>query len=230
MSRANPQAREHMLARIRKALNAEESDAERRYAAHKRLADPPRGTVPAQGRLRGKARLEQFCEKLKAQAATVTVTPDADAVPELIADFLRSHNLPSSLAMGADALLAGLPWHTVPGITRRQGPARGDDLVALSRAWAGVAETGTLVLISGAANPTTLNFLPETQIVVVQAEDLVGGYEEIWQRLEAEHGHRMLPRTVNFVSGPSRTADIEQTIVMGAHGPRQLHVIIVGQG
>jgi len=107
------------------------------------------------------------------------------------------------------------------------GPAQGTDETSIAKAFAGVAETGTLVLTSGPANPTTLNFLPETEIVVVRGADVVGGYEDAWDKLRAAFPAG-LPRTVNWVSGPSRTADIEQTIVMGAHGPRRLHVIVSG--
>ena len=91
-----------------------------------------------------------------------------------------------------------------------------------------VAESGTLVLTSGVDNPTTLNFLPETAIVVVDAADIAGDYETVWDRLRAETGEAPLPRTVNWVNGPSRSADIEQTLLLGAHGPRSLHVIVVG--
>ena len=90
-----------------------------------------------------------------------------------------------------------------------------------------VAETGTLVLLSGPDNPTTINFLPETHIVVLRAHDIVGPYEAAWNALREIYGERSLPRTVNLISGPSRTADIEQTIIMGAHGPKRLHVVIV---
>lgn len=90
------------------------------------------------------------------------------------------------------------------------------------------AETGTLFLVSGADNPTTLNFLPETHIVLICAGDVAGSYEEAFDRLRAIYGESTLPRTVNLISGPSRTADIEQTIVRGAHGPKRLHVVILG--
>jgi L-lactate dehydrogenase complex protein LldG len=130
--------------------------------------------------------------------------------------------------MGSDELLAVAPWEKTPALERLSGPANGDDLVSVSRAQTGAAETGTLFLTSGPENPTTLNFLPETHIAVIRADDLVGSYEEAWNRLRAKYGEGELPRTVNLISGPSRTADIEQTMVMGAHGPRRLHVIIVG--
>jgi L-lactate dehydrogenase complex protein LldG len=85
-----------------------------------------------------------------------------------------------------------------------------------------------LFLVSGADNPTTLNFLPEAHMVLINASDILGSYEEAWDRLRAAYGEATLPRTVNMISGPSRTADIEQTIVRGAHGPRRLHVLILG--
>ncbi len=100
--------------------------------------------------------------------------------------------------------------------------------MALSRAFAGVAETGTLVLLSGPENPTTLNFLPDTHIVVIQAADIAGDYESVWRQLRALYGPGILPRTVNFITGPSRSADIEQTLILGAHGPRALHILVVG--
>ncbi len=108
------------------------------------------------------------------------------------------------------------------------GPANGEDRASLSRALVAAAETGTLVLVSGADNPTTLSFLPETHFILIRASDVVGSYEEAFDRLRAIYGEGSLPRTVNLISGPSRTADIEQTIVRGAHGPKRLHVVILG--
>jgi L-lactate dehydrogenase complex protein LldG len=107
------------------------------------------------------------------------------------------------------------------------GPTDGSDLVSLSHAEAGVAETGTLVLPSGPANPTTLSFLADTHLVMIRAADIVGDYEAVWTRLRARYGTGILPRTVNFITGPSRSADIEQTLLLGAHGPRRLHVLLV---
>ena len=83
------------------------------------------------------------------------------------------------------------------------------------------------MLTSGAAGPTTLNFLPENHIVVLKASQIVGPYEDAWDRVRAAEGEGRLPRTVNFITGPSRTGDIEQTLEMGAHGPRRLHIILV---
>jgi L-lactate dehydrogenase complex protein LldG len=129
---------------------------------------------------------------------------------------------------GGDPAIAALPWQREPHLERLVGPSDGRDAVSLSRAFAGVAETGTLVLLSGPDNPTTLNFLPDTHIVMVSADDVAGDYESVWRRLRESHGAGVLPRTVNLVTGPSRSADIEQTLILGAHGPRALHILVVG--
>ena len=71
----------------------------------------------------------------------------------------------------------------------------------------------------------TVSLLPETHIAIVAASRLVAGMEDAWNLARAERGE--LPRAVNFISGPSRTGDIEQTIVLGAHGPYRVHVVVV---
>jgi L-lactate dehydrogenase complex protein LldG len=223
-------ARDRLLARIRSGLKATESaDGQRRLAVQKRLGQPVIGIIPARSKLQHGELVTAFAERLEAQRATVARLASGAEVPVHIADLLRQQNLPATVRMGADPVLAGLPWATAPTLHLSQGRSHGDDLVGLSRAFAGAAETGTIVLTSGQDNPTTLNFLPDTHIVLIAAADIVGPYEEIWSRLRAQHGARAMPRTVNWVSGPSRTADIEQTMVQGAHGPRRLHVIIVGE-
>ncbi|MDX1605990.1 MAG: lactate utilization protein C, partial [Candidatus Competibacterales bacterium] len=103
--------------------------------------------------------------------------------------------------------------------------ARNGDKVTVTPAFAGIAETGTLMLLSGPDSPTTLNFLPDAHIVVLPAERIVGPYEAAWQRLRARN--EPLPRTVNLITGPSRSADIEQTLQLGAHGPIRLHILLV---
>ena len=112
--------------------------------------------------------------------------------------------------------------------TASYGGTDGSHPISVTGAFAGVAETGTLALTSGAPSPTLLNFLPETHIVVVDARDLAGTYEELWAKLKAQYGATM-PRTLNLVTGPSRSGDIEQKLLLGAHGPRALHIIVVGE-
>jgi L-lactate dehydrogenase complex protein LldG len=161
----------------------------------------------------------------KNSAKTVRVRT-LKGISEAIASALRDNNLPSRVRAGDDAIFESL--RAEPGVIEvLSGPAQATDSVALSHAFAGAAETGTLFLSSGVDNPSTLNFMPENHFVVVLVGDIVGSYEECWTKLRSTCGGSM-PRTVNLISGPSRTADIEQTIVMGAHGPKTLVVFIAG--
>ncbi len=221
-------ARDRVLGAVRGALRVTGDEAPRREAVRTRLESPPGTLVPAQGQQAGADALTLFIEKLEAQGASVAQVADAAQIPPAVSEFLRQHNLPAQVRTGADAMLAEAPWDETPSLARLEGRGEAGDAVTLSRAIAGAAETGTLFLTSGTDNPTSLNFLPDTHIVAVRREDIVGGYADGWSKLRALYGPRTLPRTVNLISGPSRTADIEQTIVMGAHGPRRLHVIIVG--
>ncbi len=220
--------RDEILARIRRALGAADDDPERRLAVMKRLFDHPPGTVPARARRPRDALVAQFISMLESQAAQVSRLERARDIPKAVVDTLRRRNLALRIRHGSDPYLAALDWASEPALTRHLGAATADDAAGLSRALAGISETGTLLLASGPDNPTTINFLPPLHIVVVREADIVGSYEEGWAQLRALYGERSLPRAVNLVSGPSRTADIEQTLIMGAHGPVALHVFIVG--
>ncbi len=140
-----------------------------------------------------------------------------------IAGYLQALGLQQRLRRGDDAWLAGLPWHEATTLVADVGPAVDADTVGLSRASAGAAETGTLLLASGPDNPVTLAFLPVTHIVVLRTSAIVGSYEEACGVLLAESGGA-LPRTLNMITGASRTGDIGGKIVKGAHGPRRLAV------
>lgn len=225
MSGLNPQSRDIVLGRIRRALGTGDDDVERRVAVQRRLSAPAPGPVPART-LGSRAELiQQLKARLEALSASAEVAPIA-GIPARVANFLKRNNLPARIRSGADPLLSGLDWSSAPSVTVEHGRAEPDDEVSLTRAVAAAAETGTLVLVSGSDNPTTLSFLPETEIIVVRAEDVEGSYEATWGRIRALYGDRTMPRSVNWVSGPSRTGDIDQTLVLGAHGPRRLHVVI----
>ncbi|MGH6825697.1 LutC/YkgG family protein [Methyloceanibacter sp.] len=222
------QARALVLSRIRAALGVTSKDRKREQAVEGRLHNHPRGTIPGRARADHEALLDLMITMLKSQGAETTrATTPEEAVRVIVGD-LGAHNLPSILRMGNDPMLGALPWDTAPLLERLSGRAVPDDRAALSGAVTAVAETGTLVLVSGADNPTTLAFLPEVHFILVRAGDVVGSYEAAFDRLRAIYGEGSLPRTVNLISGPSRTADIEQTIVRGAHGPKRLHVVILG--
>jgi len=221
-------ARDAILARIRRSAGVGEADTTRRAAVADRLIRAPRGVVPARAQIDPEARIRLFLEKVAAAAATVVRLPDAAAVPAALADYLRAGNLPQAVRMGEDPRLAAIDWASQPQLTISHGPSAGTDLVCVGHAEAGVAETGTLALVSGPDNPTTLNFLPDVHVVLVDAAAVVGDLESVFDGLRARYGAGRMPRTVNLITGPSRSADIEQTLLLGAHGPRSLHVIVVG--
>jgi L-lactate dehydrogenase complex protein LldG len=217
-----------MLETVRRALGARGDDSARKAAVAEHLRRHPRGTIPARAHGDREKLLRVFTDMMKGQGAEVVRAASPEETVQAIADDLRAHNLPAVLRTGADPLLAALPWNAVPSIELRHGKADAGDQAGLSRAVVAAAETGTLFLVSGGDNPTTLAFLPEQNTILIRAEDIVGAYEDAFDVLRRLYGEGALPRTVNMISGPSRTADIEQTIVRGAHGPKRLLVAILG--
>ena len=225
-------AREEMLGRIRGTVGKGRApDAARAVDAH--LAAHQTNLIPARGQLAPDAKVALFETMAREASATLTRVGAASDVPDAIAQFLKQENLPSRVAMAPDAWLGGLGWETQPLLSIRRGRAEPSDDVGVTAAFAAIAETGTLMLLSGPATPTTLNLLPETSIVVLRTSQVVGAYEEAWARLRQARsgagGAVAMPRTVNFITGPSRSADIEQQLQMGAHGPRRLHIVLVDE-
>lgn len=222
-------AREVILGKVRTALGGGANAQSRTQAVANRLDAPIRHPVPA--RASGKNSdelLALFTGYLQGQSATVVSVQGSRDIPRAVATYLRETNLPARVRSGGDGYLSALPWDSEPTLQVETGPARPTDEVGLSHAAAGVAETGTLLMASGPDNPVTLNFLPETHIVVIERSRITGPYEDAWSKLRDRFGPGGLPRTVNMISGPSRTGDIGGRLVMGAHGPRRLCVIIVG--
>ena len=220
-------SRDQILGKVRAALKDGAPVAERKAGVAARLARPIHHPLPERVRKSPQDLSKLFNVMLKACLADVVEVESKDAIPTAVAGYLRQHNLPQRVTVGADAYLADLPWGQEPALARKTGRAHGDDQVAVSHATAGVAETGTIVMASGADNPVTLNFLPETHIVVVEENDIVGPYEDAFAKVTARFGKGQMPRTVNMISGPSRSADIGGRLVIGAHGPRRLCVVIV---
>jgi len=223
-------SRDAILRKVRASLDASSNDTSRPAAVAERLKQRPRALIPERAKAEGRARTELFASFLKAQSATVLELASAAEIPSAVIGFLRLANLPARVRTGADPFLATLPWDTEPALEHRTGRAEPSDEVGLTHAAAAVAETGTMLMLSGPDNPVTLNFLPETHIVVVEEKSIAGCYEDAWEMIRARLGEGVMPRTVNMVSGPSRTADIGGRVVTGAHGPRRMCVLIVKDG
>ena len=220
--------RDAIFASIRRSLGVTGNEAPRRKEVADRIAGHPQGVIPKRGQGSPQERIDLFVRMVELAAGSIVRVADLADVPTEVAEFLRRFNLPMAARRGADPLLAALPWERAGTLDVSAGPPDPNMLSCVSHAFAGVAETGTLVLTSGQDNPTSLNFLPDNHIVVIEANDVDGDYESIWRRLREKFGDGVMPRAVNLITGPSRSADIEQTLILGAHGPRRLHVILVG--
>ncbi|WP_020180002.1 lactate utilization protein [Methylopila sp. M107] len=221
--------REQVLANVRRSLGVTSEERPRRKIVEDRLASHPSGVIPARAASKPRnAQLKLFVEQAEMAAATVSVVRSAEEAPAAIADYLRGRNLGLQLRRGDDPRLSALPWGEA-SIDDSTGRSFGDDETGVSAAFGAVAETGTLALVSGPDNPTTLNFLPDNHIVLLDADDVSATYEDVWARVRGAYGAGVMPRTVNWITGPSRSADIEQILLMGAHGPRRLHIVLIDQ-
>jgi L-lactate dehydrogenase complex protein LldG len=221
-------SRDQIFGALRRSLKVSGEDEGRRAAVEQRLGGHERILIPERSQGEAAKLAALFKEKAGAVQTSVAEVVSLEDVPEAVADFLREHNQPARVKVSPSADLKALDWQGSTLLEAAFGKAEESDPVSVTRALAGVAETGPLALVSGEEHSTTLNFLPETNVVVLRRSEIVGPYEDVWDRLRERFGEGVMPRTVNFITGPSRTGDIEQKILLGAHGPKRLHVILVG--
>jgi L-lactate dehydrogenase complex protein LldG len=193
----------------------------------RRLTAPRPNTVPARAQLPHPQQVDLFAQMAAAALATVERLGTDQEIPAAVARYLESEGLLPKVTYGPAPELAALPWSGQAGLQATEGRVRDEGEAMVTGVFAAIAETGTLMITSGADTPTGNVFLPETHVVVVRAEQVVGPLEDAWTKLRAATGAAM-PRTVNLVTGPSRTGDIEAVMYMGAHGPRRLHILLIG--
>lgn len=223
--------RERIFATLRAGLKDTVNDPARPRAVAERIASHPRNLLPQRAQKPHAEQVALFTAKVEALTVTVDRVSSTSDVPGKISDYLARHNLPSRLRVSPDPLLQNLPWDQRPMLQVEYGGGRSQDLVSVTPAFAAIAETGTLMLHSSSTTPTTLHFVPDHHIVVLKSSQVTGTMEEAFQRLRDKLGSvENWPRTVNFVTGPSRTADIEGVPVLGAHGPRRLHIVLIENG
>ena len=225
MSTSSDNARSQVMARVREALGRGDH-VQAREAVSARLSASAPTLLPARADLGAKERVSLFIDQAKAVQADVERVAGFADLPEVIAGYLRRHNLPMQLVKAVDERLDKADWRS--GLLEvRNGRPETDDAVGLSAAFAGIAETGTLMLASDTDHPTTLAFLPETAIIALPADRVTRSYEDALhafrERLSA------LPRSINLITGPSRSGDIEQTLQLGAHGPKRLLIVLVDE-
>jgi L-lactate dehydrogenase complex protein LldG len=209
-------ARDDILARIRKANARVVSGA----------ADPPH-PIPAIARGTPDALIDRFTKRAALAGATITRIDRLAQLPGAVVEFLEREQVPRVIAFSHDSF-AALDWQAT-GIAARCGPTEAADIVSLTPAVAGIAETGSVLVASGPGTPQLRHFLPEIHIAALAADRVVGGYEEGWAILRAEAArvhNGVMPRAATLITGPSRTSDIERTLQIGVHGPRRLHIVL----
>ncbi len=212
-------ARSDIFGRLRELASG--SSAGRIDMERKALGSADAPTPPAA------EKCQAFMANVLANQGSVAVASDRSEAVKAVAAYLYKHFRSHRLVAGNDPRIAALPWRD-GGVLPRFGSLEEGEPVALSYARLGVVEMGAIVTFTGKANPGANNLLPEHHIVLLETEDLVGSLEEAWERINPELERDGRPRGINFIAGPSSTADIEGQLVSGAHGPRCWHVILLG--
>jgi L-lactate dehydrogenase complex protein LldG len=213
-------SREQILGNIRHALRRTEPlDGSTRSALESRMSS---GVSHARPPLPHDLE-SRFITKVDAAAAGVEHLPGVSDVSRAVMDYLDREGLGREIVTGSDDLLNGIHWSNELAVSRRA--AQDSDRVSVTTAFVGIAETGSVMLLSDPSSPTTLNFLPEHHIVLLDRTRIVGHLEDAFATLRRER--TAMPRSVNIITGPSRTGDVELNMEFGAHGPRRLYVMLL---
>ncbi len=221
-------ARERILGQIRSVMP---EDNNRQQTVEQRIKQSPEHIRP----LINEDHLTQFREKLELGGGELTLVQDYQQAATAITAFINAQSLPAKLRLAP--ALKHMAWDNKLEISF--GKSAGDDLVSVTPAFCAIAESGSVVLLSGPESPTSLNFLPDVHFVIVEASQLLPHIEDVWTKLRkhidipkdvTRDAPRGVPRAINIITGPSKTADVEQTLQIGAHGPRQLKVIFIRPG
>ena len=211
-------ARERILGAVRRSLGRAGPLPESvRAGLERRLAAPTPNLKPALS----EDPISLFVRKANAVHARVSTVPTLAGVSEVVVRHIEDNGLDDAIVVAPE--LEGVQWSNRLVVEERA--ARGSDRIGVTGAFAGIAETGSVMLLSGPESPTTLNFLPEDHIVVLRESRIVPHPEDAWALLREKRGS--MPRTVNLICGPSKTGDVELVILEGAHGPRRFHVVVV---
>ncbi len=210
-------ARAAILGRLRGAIAA-------RRSAGTAAARPDAYIRPQRAQGDRSELVARFREMAVFAGASVAIVVKDAAVPAAVARYLSRERLGDRLIVSPSDRILRMPWKDAPRLSVRRSRFGPDDRVAVTETVAGVAETGTLLVRSGAEQPNVLHLLPEAHIAILDGATIVGSYEDALEILGQE---KIWPRAATFITGPSRTADIEKTPQIGVHGPRQLHIILI---
>ena len=226
-------SRDTVLGRVRQALGKTGTDPAAMAEAQAYLDAHARGPTPAFDA----DRILRFIRRAGDMESTVARVSHRDEIPAAVAAYLDALELaprcatqfPTQSRIAACAGRNSRTWiGPKAGLSVEARPTVGDDRLGITGVFCAIAETGTLVVLSGADTPTATTLLPDTHVAIVSANRIVDTMEDAFALIRKERGS--VPRAINMISGPSRTGDIEQTIVLGAHGPFRVHILVVDEG
>ncbi|MFT5208310.1 MAG: L-lactate dehydrogenase complex protein LldG [Flavobacterium sp.] len=214
-------SRAKLLNKLRAQLNVSSEDLTRRQAVESRLSQHLPNTIPKRCLQPHEALVDLFQSKIEAANATVNRIGNSESIVDAISDYLGSghHDLCVKISHG----FSGLDFSNNTDLQIKSWSPKMSLNVCVSDCFGAVAETGSLVVSSSNTMPLSFNFLGDAHIVLLRAELIVGAYEDIWNKVRES-----IPRDITLVSGPSCTGDIEMIMELGAHGPKNLHIIIIG--
>jgi len=211
-------SRERILGRLRSRLQgSDEGERATRIEAWANAGVP--GPLPALDA----DPIETFVIRARAVAAQLVEVASPEQAVETVVQGWRDSGAASPLVAGPDPRLRRLPWPRDAQVQFRNATA--EDGIALTTAYAGIAETGSLVMLSGKTSPALLSFLPDHCFCLLERSRILFHPEVLWSRLRADQVD--MPRALTMITGPSRTADVEQTLQLGAHGPRRLTIVLI---
>lgn len=215
-------SRQRILATIRHNLKREQVDES---LLNLRLQQKPRGVLPELS----DAVIPLFIDKMQKSVANVEQIHSISDTIFILEKIIEDQKIIPQFRLAKNPLFNLISFKKHPDWIVQFGAAEPTDMISLTHAVCGVAETGTLVLLSSATSPTTLNFLPPIHIVLLNIKTIFPHYEDALDLIGQTYTAATLSRIINFISGPSRTSDIEQTAQFGAHGPKQLYVLLYQQ-
>ena len=172
--------------------------------------------------------LDQFRAYAGEEAATSECVDGFADVPAAVARYIAAQKLSKRVFVGAELPLTAADWAVASTLQLDTGAVRRDGDTLVTGCYAGVAEAGALITVSSSGEPNEAKFLASTHIAVLRCQDIVSTFEDLWVRLRGEFAEAdQWPRTMNWIVGPSRTADLGVPSKLGAHGPARVHIIVV---
>ncbi len=172
--------------------------------------------------------IARFRQHAHEAAATTERIPAFTDIPASVARYLRGLELPTQALIADDIRALGGFRERPDELTVIDRPLRPDGDAVVTGCYAGVADAGAVVTVSAAGYPVAMNFLAETHVAVVPANRIFADHDALWACFDDEFGDAR-PRMMNWIVGPSRTADLGVPSKLGAHGPARVHLLIVDE-